>query len=111
MEDTFSLVHLFGFPSSSADPASALKGPRLNYVLGNLGVVNLSGYFLLSGDFAFLRVFPAIYCHFPAAFAGTAGERKRLLPSWKVDRGSGLQILLHAALLCPEAGPGVCSFS
>ena len=44
-------------PSHPADPASALKGPRLNYVLGNLGVVNLSGYFLLSGDIAFLLPF------------------------------------------------------
>ena len=66
MEDTFSLVHLFGFPSNPADPACALKGPRLNYVLENLGIVSLSGYFLLSGDIAFLWVFTAIYCHFPA---------------------------------------------
>ncbi|KAH0515083.1 InaD-like protein [Microtus ochrogaster] len=56
MEDTFSLVHLFGFPSSSADPASALKRPSLNYVLGNLGIVNPSGYFLLRRDVAFLKM-------------------------------------------------------
>ena len=30
-----------------------LKGPHLHHVLGNLGIVNLSGYFLLSGDTAF----------------------------------------------------------
>ena len=32
-----------------------LKGPHLNYLLGYLGVVNLSGYFLLSGDVEALR--------------------------------------------------------
>ena len=34
-----------------------LKGPHLNNLLGNLGIVKLSIYFLLSGGAAFLGLF------------------------------------------------------
>ena len=35
----------------------SLKGPHLNNLLGDLDIVNLAGYFLMSGGAAFLGVF------------------------------------------------------
>ena len=44
--------------SRLAAPAlEPLKGPHFNNLLGNLGIVNLSGYFLLSRVAAFLGIF------------------------------------------------------
>ena len=41
----------------TAPAPEPLKGPPFNNLLGNLGIVNLSGYFLLIGGAAFLGVF------------------------------------------------------